>query len=170
MDEATLDARIAELEGRARTMSRAQIQAFGPAVKASGELPTWRSDYPFWFQGTATAKLSRAENQALERLWERMLVGLAFAVTGEDADEPPPPSALGASFWERFKRWDNSTAKPDARATTLLERAMGGDVWLATVGIWNAFCADLLADRLEPQLRSDLEAPWRSVMGLPPPG
>jgi hypothetical protein len=169
MDDPTLDARIAELEGVARGMTRAQIEAFGPATKGAGKLPTWQSDFPFWFQGTANARMTKAESQALERLWERMLVGLAFAVTGEDVDQPPQPAAAGASMWQRLKRWDQGAAKPDARASAILEREMGGDVWLATVGIWNAFCARLLAKRLDLQLRTDLEAPWRSVMGLDPP-
>jgi hypothetical protein len=163
-----LDERIRRLEQTARAMTRTQIEAFGPATKRAGRLPSWRSDYPFWFQGTGTARLSGAENKALERSWDRMVVGLAFAATGVDADEPPPPLPQGASLWRRFLRWDRASAGPEQRATSLLEREMGGDVWLATVGIWNAFCSALLADRLEAPLRRDLETPWRAVIGSLP--
>jgi hypothetical protein len=169
MKPVQLDDRIGQLELTARAMSRTQIMAFGPAIKGSGRLPAWRSDFPFWFQGTADVKLTKDEGEAMQRLWTRMLIGLAFAVTGDDVEAPAPALPARASVWQRLKRWDRANTDPERRATFLLEHELGGDVWLATVGIWNAFCADLLADRLEPQLRSDLMTPWRAVMRSIPP-
>lgn len=158
-----LDQRIKALEAIARGLSRAQLAEFIAGVRNAPKLSAWPAGEAFWYQGTNGVKLTNAENHALERLWARMLAGLAFAVSGERVEE-----WIARPGWlARLDRLlePRPWLQIEVRATTVLERTMSGDIWQGVIGIWNAFCAALLVHRLERQLSADLQAVWVSIFG-----
>jgi hypothetical protein len=109
-------------------------------------------------------KLDSEEEAALERLWTRMLAGLAFAVNGQEVEAwVARPGLMGGL--DRLVQ-PRQSLRIEGRATAVLERALGGGVWRGVAGIWNAFCAALLQERLEPTLRLDLERAWRTGIGM----
>ena len=79
-------ASIARLEAKIRELASIQIQAFTSAVENAPTLATWPAKEPYWFTGTAGLELTSDEKAALSQLWTRMLVGLAFAISGEDVE------------------------------------------------------------------------------------
>lgn len=92
-----------------------------------------------------------------------MLAGLSFAVNHEEVEAwVARPTLVG--MLDRLVQ-PRQNQRIEGRAPTVLERSLGGDVWRGAIGIWNAFCAVLLRERLEPSLRSDLERIWRKVQG-----
>lgn len=162
MPDLDLERRIEALEKVVRRLSAEQIVSFNRAVKEAPALATWQADERFWLQGTGGIALTQPESKALESLWTRMLAGLSFAVTHEQVEAyVTRPTLMG--------RLDRLVASPrsliEARATTVLERTFGGEVWRGVIGIWNALCAAMLGERLPPSLRSDLGSVWRHVMG-----
>ena len=56
----------------------------------------------------------------------------------------------------------------EGRAATLLERNLGATVWDSVIGVWNAFCAALLSERLDGALLASLEGPWVAAIGRTP--
>jgi hypothetical protein len=153
-------ARIRALEAIARTTTRDDLERLGRAVD---ELHDRKASYTesFWTGDTAGMRLSAGENDAFARLWTRMLVGLASAVSGHEVEE----HAARRGFLARLDRFAQS---PDAAATETIERALGGSVWRGVLGMWNAFCAALIPERFQPALLHGLEAPWRAALGRTP--
>lgn len=146
-----LDDRVAALELAVRSLSRQELARFGDAVReASTEVHQWAPSERFWFDGTAGLKLHAQEDNAVRELWTRMNAALLYVVSGDDV-EP-----------------DRDRPEIEGQAATVLEKALGGDVWLGVIGIWNALCADLFRDRLEPSMHSDLGASWRKVRAAGP--
>lgn len=161
--EHPLSSRIAALEAVARGLTRDEILAFPAAVSAAPRGAAWRADESYWLSGTAGIRLTAEEKAALGTLWTRMLAGLAFAVSGEEVEAwVARPTVLGRL--DRLVQPRQNT-RIEGRATGIIEQALGGEVWRGVVGIWNAFCAVLLSERLEPPLRFDLDLVWRTVMG-----
>lgn len=158
-----LQSRIDALESVARGLTRDQIMSFPAAVQDAPRLAAWRADERYWYSGTAGLKLTDAEKSALGKLWTRMLAGLSFAVSDKEVETwVVRPTLMGRL--DRLVQ-PRQNVRIEGRATAVLERALGGEVWRGVIGIWNAFCAALLRERLEPALRSDLELIWRNVMG-----
>ena len=158
-----LQSRIDALESVARGLTRDQIMSFPAAVRDAPDLGAWPADERYWYSGTAGVKLTAEEKAALGKLWTRMLAGLSFAVDHEEVEAwVGRPTLMGRLDRLVQPRQD---LRIEGRATTVLERALGGEVWRGVIGIWNAFCAGLLRERLEPSLRSDLELTWRNVIG-----
>ena len=158
-----LTGRIAALESVARGLTRDQVASFAPAVRDAPRLAVWHADERFWYSGTAGMNLTADEKAALEQLWTRMLAGLSFAVSHEEVEAWVARPTLTGMLDRLMQPRQNM--RIEGRATTVLERSLGGEVWRGVIGIWNAFCAVLLRERLEPSLRADLERTWRSVMG-----
>lgn len=158
-----LQTRIGALESVARGLTRDQIMAFPVTVRDAPKLATWPADDRYWYSGTAGVKLTDGEKAALETLWTRMVAGLSFAVSNEEVEAwVARPTLMGRL--DRLVQ-PRQSVRIEGRATAVLERTLGGEVWRGVIGIWNAFCAALLRERLEPSLRSDLEFVWRNVMG-----
>jgi hypothetical protein len=156
--------RIERLQAIARGMTREQIAGMAGAVRTSPAGSAWRADESFGLSGTGGLKLDAEEKAALERLWTRMLAGLAFAVSGEQVEEwVARPTLIGRL--DRLVQ-PRKSARIEGRATAVIERALGGEVWRGVIGIWNAFCAALFRERLEPTLRLDLERAWRTGIGM----
>lgn len=157
--------RIAALERVARGLSREGIALFTQAVKDAAPGTPWPTDARYWYSGTAGVSLTSEETDALSCLWSRMLVGLAFAATHENIEAwVARPSLLGKL--DRLVE-PRRSHQLEGRATTVLEGSLGGDVWRGVIGIWNAFCAALLQQRLDSTLRDDLERTWLTVKGAP---
>lgn len=155
-----LTRRLDALEAAVRSLTRDEITKFATAVRESaGGDVEWAPDRRFWFDGTAGLTLSRDENRAIRELWTRMNAGLVFAVTGREVgawlDRP--------GILARLDRIGPRGRQVEGAAATILEREMGGEVWLGAIGIWNALCAGLLADRISAALRADLTGSWRAV-------
>lgn len=143
-----------------RSLTRDEIKRFvdvGRESSASDHI--WPPDRRFFFDGTAGLRLARDEATALRRLWTRMNAGLVFAATGEDIDAELARPSLIARLARIGPRW----AHVEGQAAMVLEREFGGDVWLGTIGIWNALCAALLEDRLDSRLRDSLASSWDRV-------
>lgn len=156
--------RIARLEAIARSLTREQISGMSEAVRTSPGVARWRPDEAFWLSATGAVKLNAEEKAALERLWTRMLAGLAFAVSGEEVEAwVARPTLMGRL--DRLVQ-PRQSVRIEGRASAVVERTLGGDVWRGVVGIWNAFCAALLRERLEPSLRLDLERAWGAGIGV----
>lgn len=134
------------------------------AVKTAPAGESWRSDERYFYSGTGGVKLDADQKAALARLWTRMMAGLAFAVSGEEVEEwVARPTLMGRL--DRLVQ-PRQSIRVEGRATTVMERALGGEWWRGVIGIWNAFCAALLRERLEPQLRLDLDRAWRTGIGM----
>jgi hypothetical protein len=118
---------------------------------------------PFWFQGTASARLGDDQEQALGALWTRLLAGAAFAVSGEEAEESQP--GLMGRFSRMVER--QPERRIETRATAILERRFGSKGSKGVVGLWNAACGALLKEDLGPALVADLQAAWRAVFHRP---
>jgi hypothetical protein len=134
------------------------------AVKTAPAGDSWRSDERYFYSGTGGVKLDAEQRAAVARLWTRMMAGLAFAVSGEEVEEwVARPSVMGRL--DRLVQ-PRQSVRIEGRATAIIERALGGDVWKGVIGVWNAFCAALLRERLEPAVRLDLERAWRAGIGM----
>ena len=152
------------LEEAVRTLTREQIPQFAAAVRAAkSDGAAWPADERFWFSGTAGLRFSKGDEAVIRGLWTRMMAGLFFVVTGHEVEERIERPGVLARIDRLFPipRW----MRIEGEAATVLEREMGGEIWLASIGIWNALCAALLGDRLEPALRESLEASWLRVVG-----
>jgi hypothetical protein len=158
--EPDLQRRIEALEEAVRQLSVEQIVAFNTAVGDAPPMATWPADERFWYSGTGGVGLTGPEKEALGHLWTRMLAGLAFVATGEEA------YVARSTLMARLDRLVASRDRLiEGSATTVLEQKFGGEMWRGVIGIWNALCAALLAERLDSSLRSDLGFAWRHVMG-----
>lgn len=155
--------RIDALESVARALTRDQIMSFAAAVRDAPASAVWPADERFYYSGTAGMKLTANEKGALEQLWTRMMAGLSFAVNHEEVEAWVARPTFMGRLDRLFQPRQNM--RIEGRATTVLERTLGGEVWRGVIGIWNAFCAVLLRERLKPPLQSDLELIWRNVMG-----
>lgn len=147
--------RLDALEATVRSLTRDEIVMFIATVRESTNgAHEWPPDRRFWFDGAAGLALSRDENRAIRELWTRMNEALVFATTGQQVDAWIDRAGLRGRP-DRIGRRRNQI---EGWAATILEREMGGDVWLAAIGIWNGLCAALLADRMSQSLRDDLAA------------
>ena len=164
----SLDARVRDLEGLARELTEDHLRDLAVVMKQENIASNaWSAGERYWFSGSGGATLSRYENRAVRKLWTRFQVGLTFAVTGIDINPPADTGRRGLGT--RLAR----LLQPEyialqGQAATLLERHGGGDIWLPVTGVWNAFCAALLDERLDPELRAALETPWRLAIGATP--
>jgi hypothetical protein len=150
MEASNLGERVAALEGAVRSLTLEELARFVEVVReAPPGTHWWPPNQRFWFDGTADLQFSREEDSTVRELWTRMNAALVYVVTGEED-------------------FGSDREQIEGRAATVLEKAIGGDVWLGTVGVWNALCAELFRGRLEPSLRSDLTASWRKVRPLEP--
>ena len=155
--------RIDALESVARGLTRDQIMSFPAAVRDAPKLAAWPADERFWYSGTGGVTLTADEKAALGKLWTRMLAGLSFAVNNKEVEAwVARPTLMGRL--DRLVQ-PRQNVRIEGRATAVLEGTLGGEVWRGVIGIWNAFCAALLRERIEPSRRSDLEFVWRMVMG-----
>lgn len=137
----------------------------GSALSPRESEGAWAADERYWFSGTAGLKFGKKENRIIREMWTCMLNALAATVSGEQRPRPEIDKSGGLFGWvSRMVRRD----RVEGTATTELERAAGGDVWLAVISIWNALCAALLKNELDLATRSDLESPWRSQLGTTP--
>lgn len=163
MADPDLQRRIEALEEAVRRLSVQQMVSFSEAVEEhASQVATWQADERFWFSDTAGIALTKVEQQALRSLWTRMLAGLAYAANNEEVElYVARPTLMG--------RLDRLVAPRgqliEGRATMVLEREVGGEVWRGVIGIWNALCAALLEERLPSDLRNDLGFVWRRVIG-----
>jgi hypothetical protein len=160
MDANDLRERLPALELAVRSLTREEIARFAEVVRQpTSANHIWPPDDRFWFSRKADIKLSRAEDKVVRELWTRMNAGLVYAVTGKEVeawiDRP--------GFFARLDRIGPRWSQIEGSAATILERELGGEVWLASIGIWNALCAALLAERLGTSLRDDLATSWSSV-------
>lgn len=161
MDARALRERLRPLEGVVRSLKRDELARFVVAVRESATTDhLWPGDHRFWFDGTADLKLSREENHVVRELWTRLNAALVFVVTGEEVEASIDRPGFVVSLERIGPRWQQI----EGYAATVLQKALGADIWLGTIGIWNALCAELLADRLDPLLRDDLATSWRKVL------
>jgi hypothetical protein len=145
MDGSNLGDRVTALELAVRSLSREDLARFAEVVReASTGAHEWPPNQRFWFDGTADLKFSRDDDSTVRELWTRMNAALVYVVTGEED-------------------FGSDREQIEGRAATVLENAIGGDVWLGTIGIWNALCAYLLQGRLDSSLRDDLASSWQKV-------
>jgi hypothetical protein len=160
MDAQELRERLPSLERAVRSLKRNDLAKFVVAVRESATTEhRWPADHRFWFDGAADLKLSREEDLVVREPWTRLNAALVFVVTGEEVE-----AWVDAPGWiARLDKGASRSQQIEGHAATVLEKALGGDIWLGTIGIWNALCAELLADRLEPSLRDDLATSWRKV-------
>lgn len=157
---ASLRSRVPSLESAVRSFTRDEVLAFVEVVRlAAAADHIWPPDQRFGFDGTAGVKLSAGEMEVLSELWTRMNAALVFAVTGEEVEAWIDRPGLVA----HLDRIGPRSHQIEGRAATVLERSLGGQVWLGTIGIWNALSAALLKDRLEADLHEDLLVSWRQV-------
>ena len=154
---------ISRLEAAVRGLTAAQVEEFTRAVRSAPTLPKWPADERYWYSGTAGLKLTREEQIVLRHLWTRMLASLAFAVSAEDVEASVGRKTLVGRL-DRLVE-PRRRIRIEARAGDVLEGALGGEVWLGVVGIWNALCTVALRRRLDEPLRSDLAYAWRTVIG-----
>ena len=160
MESREIGQRLSTLEAAVRSLTREELARLAAVVRqsASSDLE-WAPDRRFWFDGSAGISLSHDEDRAIRELWTRMNAALVFAVTGKEVDTWIDRPGLMA----RLDRIGSRSRQVEGWAATVLEREMGGEIWVATIGIWNALCAALLAGRMSPSLREDLAASWRTV-------
>ena len=157
---------VARLEELVRALEPVQVEALLAATGSTETSGAWQaSDLPFWFKGTAGVDLSTDQERGLESLWTRLMAAVAFAATGEDVDAWVSRSGVRAGLNRLVQR--RASARIEGRATALLEGRFGGSVWRSYTGIWNAACAAVLEDSLEPLLFADLQATWRAVFHRP---
>jgi hypothetical protein len=155
-------AHVPALEREVRSLSRDEITGIAEAVRLGareGE-HRWPPAERFWFDGTADTHLSSDEGGVLRELWTRMNAGLVYAVTAREVDAWIERPGLLAGL---DRMGTSQRNRIEGAAATILERELGSEAWEGAIGIWNALCAALLADRLAPDLREDLMASWRRV-------
>jgi hypothetical protein len=158
--------RIVRLVDVVRTLEPTQFEALKTAAESTPTSGRWpSSELPFWFRGTADVRLTSEQQDALKALWTRLQAGAAFAVSGEEVatwvDRPGLMARLDRIVQPR------QNARIEGRATAILEERFGREVWVGFVAIWNAACAALLEDVLDPGTFADLQAAWRAVFHRP---
>jgi hypothetical protein len=151
--------RLDAIVARLRTLRPAEVHAIGAAVIAAGRARSWASDEAFWLVRTWEVRPTRAEDAALRRMWDELYPAVAFAL-GEDVDLPVE-SPRG--FLARLRMPPSRTS----RATDAIEHLAGSEGHAGALGIWNAACAALLADRLPSDRAASLAAMWHAA-GLDP--
>jgi hypothetical protein len=161
-----LDDRVAGLEKLVRSLNTDQYRSVGRLTKNGDALEYWPPTERFGFSGSAGVRLDREERRASRQLWTRLQAAVAKGVAGVDVED--------VTDWKRAS-WIPSVLRDymvrndiEGRAATALERTLGRDAWCPMIGIWNACCAALLAERLNPRLRSSLEHSWASALGVTP--
>jgi hypothetical protein len=160
------ESRITQLEDVVRALEPAQFEALTTAAESTPTSGHWpSSELPFWFRGTAKIRLSEEHEAMLAALWTRLQAAAAFAVSGEEVvDWVERPGLLGRL--DRIVQ-PRKSARIEGRATAVLERRFGREVWVGFVAIWNAACAALLEDILDPGTFADLQGAWRAVFHRP---
>jgi hypothetical protein len=161
-----LDQRLARLEARTARLGRDQIQAISDAVadlSSRGETPI-RVGVLYWLVESRGARLDRPTQRLLERGFRDCQVVLAAALTGRDLRSEQAGLAGGLGG---FLRRIVSDPQRDLqrRATAAIEAAGGAVAWRGLVGVWNGWCAVLLAERLEPDVAAALGEAWRRAVG-----
>jgi hypothetical protein len=120
--------------------------SLGPAVsEAEAAASHWPASESYWFSGTGGIDLTQSEGRAVRRLWTRLLVALAMSATGVELDAVTNRQQPGTWLGRMLQALRSQSI--EGRATTLLERRAGPDVWRCTMGVWNACCAALLWER-----------------------
>ncbi len=161
-----LATRIRALEGVARDFGRGDWARLEATVRSLQGRPTaWIADERFWFSGKAGIDFTPGENKAFRKLWTRMNGGLAYSVTGREAVDSVR-TVRGIDWIERH--FVSEDMRIEGSAGTVIERSVQGSPWLAVIGVWNAFCAALMPDRLGPELVAALELAWREAITLTP--
>ena len=160
------ESRIARLEDVVRALEPAQFEALKAAAESTPTSGHWASsELPFWFRGTADVQLGKEHEDLLGALWTRLQAAAAFAVSGEEVAEWVDRPGLMARLDRIVQPRHN--ARIEGRATAILERRFGRAVWVGFVAIWNAACAALLEDVIDPGTFADLQAAWRAVFHRP---
>lgn len=134
-----LTRRMDTLESAVRSLSRREIARFARVGRESpGGSHEWAPDRRFWFDGTADLTLTRDEEGAIRELWTRMNAGLVFAVTGREVgawiDRP--------GVFARLDRIGPRGRQVEGAVATILEREMGGEVWLVRLASGTRFAPD----------------------------
>jgi hypothetical protein len=160
MSTAGLRERLPALESEVRSLSREEVVRFVDVVSASATAEhVWPPDRRFVFDGTADQQISADATAVARQLWTQMHAALVYAVTGKEVDAWIDRPGLLARLDRIGPRW----RQIEGQAATILGRELGGQVWLGTIGIWNALCAALLVELIDPVLRDDLATSWRQV-------
>jgi hypothetical protein len=144
-----LEARVDDIEAAVRKLTRAQFDRLALGPRERSKSWAWNGDSAFWYADSGRYRATTEEEWALTELNSRIMAALAFLLTGKELDTA------------------SSRRDYEAKASTAIEHATRGKGWGGVARIWNASCAALLRERLEPPLRSDLEAQWIAVMGRP---
>jgi hypothetical protein len=160
------ESRIVRLVDVVRALEADQFEALTTAAQSTPTSGRWpSSDLPFWFRGTAGARITPEQQDALKALWPRLQAAAAFAVSGEEVTDWVDRPGIKARLGRIVQGQDE--ARIEGRATTILEGRFGREVWVGFVAIWNAACAALLEGALDPGTFADLQAAWRAVFHRP---
>lgn len=162
----SLDDRVLGIEEIVRRLTKEQYISIGRVVGADDDPEAWPPSERYWFSGNAGARLDNSETRAARRLWTRLQVAVSAAVTGIDVEGRPSwhrASWLPSALREYLLRNDL-----EGGAATVLERALGAEAWRPMIGVWNACCSALFAERLTPELKSSLERAWATAIGSTP--
>lgn len=162
MDEAELRSRVRQLEAVATGLTIIELRGFMSAYRPDAAHSVWPPADRYWYSGTAGVKFTKSEEEALQALWTRMLVALTRTVTNIDLEAVDRRPGLMARL-QRLAQ-PRASHRLEGHAATAMERALGGEVWAGVIGIWNAFCAVLLREKLHSRLYGDLQSTWRGVM------
>ena len=162
-----LGRRVERLEALARELTAADLLSIAKVIDQSDtRTAPWAPSERYWFSGHGGATLGAPENRAIRTLWTRLQAAVTMAVTGVDLDRDVEKSGVVAILDRLFE--PSRDHRIEGKAAALLERRVGAGVWDSVIGVWNAFCAALLSEKLDPALRASLEAPWRTVLGRTP--
>ena len=99
-------------------------------------------------------------------MWTDIQVELAASLCGEDVRAWARRPGLMARLDRLVDLSEDRVVL--RRAAHVLERCVGTWIWASVIAIWNTFCAELYADQLSNQVRTDLEEPWLEVLGARP--
>ncbi len=168
--------RRAALLDRLGALTVSELHALDAAVRARRDEKTYqgRIDRGFWFAWYAELRLSKRERSELEDLFTEVVVAIARAMTGLDADaitasrrDPQQEGVLG-DIARLFLPASSGRSSSDA-AIRLIDRAVAPwDPRLAIVACWNVACAATLRRHLAADVVDVLEAGWRTALGEPP--
>ncbi len=165
--ELILAHRVEHLEKLVRGLTATDLLSIGKAIEKSDlRAARWAPSERYWFSGRGGATLGRVEDRAVRTLWTRLQATVTLALTGVDLDRDEEKSGFLATLDRLFE--PSRDHRIEGKAAGLLERQLGAGIWDSVIGVWNAFCAALLFERLDPELRTSLEATWRTVLGRTP--
>lgn len=163
--EVVLGRCVGRLEALARGLTAADLASIGKATDQSdARAGPWGPLERYWFSGRGGAVLGLADHHAVRTLRTRLQAAVTLAVTGVDLDRADEQSGVVATLDKPFE--PARLHRIEGKTAALLERHLGAGIWDCVMGVWNAFCAALLSEKLGPALRTSLEAPdiraWRA--------